>query len=186
MKCEKVSKKCSICGEIKPLDDFHNTKQMKDGKNSQCKVCRNANSRKSYHSLTPKEKRAFNKNRNRRTRGSKAAWYQRPENNDRIKSKINKQYQENRKQIIEQLGGVCSHPNCNSTEDLQLDHINPLEKSYSISERISSWDIKKLQPEIDKCQLLCPKHHLEKTIEDGRKYGFHGFIKPKKVRKEKK
>ena len=114
----------------------------------------------------------------------KAEWYQR--NKQSVLEKINGQYKDRRKQIIEQLGGVCSHPNCNSTEDLQLDHINPLEKSYSISERISSWDIKKLQPEIDKCQLLCPKHHLEKTIEDGRKYGFHGFIKPKKVRKEKK
>ena len=114
----------------------------------------------------------------------KAEWYQR--NKKSVLEKINGQYKDRRKQIIEQLGGVCSHPNCNSTEDLQLDHINPLEKSYSISTRISSWDIKKLQPEIDKCQLLCPKHHLEKTIEDGRKYGFHGFIKPKKVRKEKK
>ena len=113
----------------------------------------------------------------------KAEWYQR--NKQSVLEKINGQYKDRRKQIIEQLGGVCSHPNCNSTEDLQLDHINPLEKSYSISERISSWDIKKLQPEIDKCQLLCPKHHLEKTIEDGRKYGFHGFIKPKKVKKRK-
>ena len=113
----------------------------------------------------------------------KAEWYKK--NKERILDKTNKKYSERREQIIEQLGGVCSHSNCNSTEDLQLDHINPLEKSYSISERISSWDIKKLQPEIDKCQLLCPKHHLEKTIEDGRKYGFHGFIKPKKVKKRK-
>ena len=113
----------------------------------------------------------------------KAEWYQR--NKKSVLEKINGQYKDRRKQIIEQLGGVCSHPNCNSTEDLQLDHINPLEKSYGISQRISSWDIKKLQPEIDKCQLLCPKHHLEKTIEDGRKYGFHGFIKPKKVKKRK-
>tara|TARA_B100001989_G_C24085639_1_gene244550 strand:- start:67 stop:462 length:396 start_codon:yes stop_codon:yes gene_type:complete len=113
----------------------------------------------------------------------KAEWYQR--NKKSVLEKINGQYKDRRKQIIEQLGGVCSHPNCNSTENLQLDHINPLEKSYGISTRISSWDIKKLQPEIDKCQLLCPKHHLEKTIADGRKYGFHGFIKPKKVRKEK-
>ena len=99
----------------------------------------------------------------------KAEWYQR--NKKSVLEKINGQYKDRRKQIIEQLGGVCSHPNCNSTEDLQLDHINPLEKSYSISERISSWDIKKLQPEIDKCQLLCPKHHLEKTLKDAKIYG---------------
>ena len=68
---------------------------------------------------------------------------------------------------------MCSHPHCNCTIDLQLDHINPLEKSYDISERLSSWNIRKLQPEIKKCQLLCPKHHAQKTKEDAKKYGYH-------------
>ena len=135
-------KKCSTCGEVKSLDDFHNNKNSKDGKQNECKVCRNAKGRKEYNSLSSKEKSA----RGRRN---------------------------NRKLIIEQLGGVCSYPGCNCTEDLQLDHINPLEKEYNISERLSSWDFKKLQPEIDKCQLLCPKHHLEKTLKDAKKYGYN-------------
>ena len=101
----------------------------------------------------------------------KAEWYQK--NKESILNKTNKQYSERREQVIEQLGGVCSHPNCNCTENLQFDHINPLEKEYNISERLSSWDIKKLQPEIDKCQLLCPKHHLEKTLKDAKKYGYN-------------
>ena len=99
----------------------------------------------------------------------KAEWYQR--NKKSVLKKINGQYQENRKLVIEQLGGVCSYPGCDCTVDLQLDHINPLEKEFDISERLSSWDIKKLQPEIDKCQLLCPKHHLEKTLKDAKIYG---------------
>ncbi len=113
----------------------------------------------------------------------KAEWYQR--NKKSVLKKINGQYQENRKLVIEQLGGVCSYPGCNCTVDLQLDHINPLEKEFNISERLSSWDISKLQPEIDKCQLLCPKHQLEKTIEDGKKYGFSHIIRSKKVKKRK-
>ena len=131
---------------------------------------KNRRERERYAKLSPEEKKARSKRNNIITRKTKAKWYQK--NKVSILEKINGQYENNRKLIIEQLGGVCSHPECNCTEDLQLDHINPLEKEYNISERLSSWDIKKLQPEIDKCQLLCPKHHLEKTIKDGKKYGF--------------
>ena len=101
----------------------------------------------------------------------KAEWYQK--NKESILNKTNKQYSERREQVIEQLGGVCSHPNCNCTENLQFDHINPLEKSYNISERLSSWNIRRLQPEIKKCQLLCPEHHFQKTKEDAKKYGYN-------------
>ena len=65
----------------------------------------------------------------------KAEWYQR--NKKSVLKKINGQYQENRKLVIEQLGGVCSYPGCNCTVDLQLDHINPLEKEFNIY-RVSS------------------------------------------------
>ena len=94
-------------------------------------------------------------------------------NKERILNKTNKQYQERREQLIEQLGGVCSHENCNCTINLQFDHIDPSKKRYNISERFSSWDLKRLQPEIKKCQLLCPEHHLQKTKEDAKKYGYH-------------
>ena len=164
-------KKCTNCGEVKSLDDYHNKKNSKDGKQNECKVCRNAKGRKEYSSLSSKEKSARGRRNNRRTRVTKGKWYQ--NNKVEILEKINGQYEKNRRLIIEQLGGVCSYPGCNCTEDLQLDHINPLEKEYNISERLSSWDIKKLQPEIDKCQLLCPKHHLEKTLKDAKKYGFN-------------
>ena len=132
---------------------------------------KNRRERERYAKLSPEEKKARSKRNNIITRKTKSKWYQK--NKVEILEKINGQYENNRKLIIEQLGGVCSHPECNCTEDLQLDHIDPLEKEYNISERLSSWDIKKLQSEIDKCQLLCPKHHLEKTIKDGKKYGFN-------------
>ena len=101
----------------------------------------------------------------------KAEWYQK--NKVKILDKTNKQYQERREQVIEQLGGVCSHPDCNCTINLQLDHIDPSKKRYNISERLSSWDLKRLQPEIKKCKLLCPEHHAQKTKEDAKKYGYH-------------
>lgn len=33
-------KRCSKCGEMKPLDEFHNDKWSKDGKQARCKACR--------------------------------------------------------------------------------------------------------------------------------------------------
>lgn len=33
-------KKCSKCGQVKPLDDFHLNKAMRDGHQGQCKECR--------------------------------------------------------------------------------------------------------------------------------------------------
>ncbi len=33
-------KKCSRCGNIKPIDEFYNDKDSKDGKGYRCKACR--------------------------------------------------------------------------------------------------------------------------------------------------
>ncbi len=36
-----VVKKCSACNEIKPLEDFPNSKKTKDGKDYLCRACKN-------------------------------------------------------------------------------------------------------------------------------------------------
>ena len=74
-------------------------------------------------------------------------------------------YEENRIKAIEQLGGVCSHPGCNCTEDLQFNHINPADKLYETSSLLSGklFINKRLQDELIKCNLLCKKHHKEET-----------------------
>lgn len=70
---------------------------------------------------------------------------------------------------IEYLGGKCV--NCYSTENLQMDHKNPDEK---IHHRIWSWSRDKRFAELDKCQLLCPSCHSEKTRRNGER-GKHGL-----------
>ena len=62
--------------------------------------------------------------------------------------------------MISYLGGVCTK--CGTNENLHIDHIDSNTKSFDIS---SNWGIKweKLQKELDKCQLLCQKHHIEKS-----------------------
>lgn len=66
--------------------------------------------------------------------------------------------------MLEYLGGKCVR--CNSCTDLQIDHIDHLDKSFNISNNWGlSWD--KLVVELDKCQLLCADCHLQKTLEEG-------------------
>lgn len=53
---------------------------------------------------------------------------------------------------------------CGSTENLELDHINPDDKKYSPA---ALWSMAKNNPnriaELEKCQTLCSFHHKEKT-----------------------
>lgn len=65
---------------------------------------------------------------------------------------------------IEQLGGKCVH--CETTENLQFDHINALDKSFYLS-KMSSCSEVKWKEELSKCQLLCKDCHLNKTISAG-------------------
>ena len=87
-----------------------------------------------------------------------------------------KRYYVKKREIISKLGGKCKK--CGATKNLQIDHINPKDKQFSVTLLLSfSW--KKVENEIKKCQLLCKKHHMEKTIlEQGNKIakGNHGTL----------
>lgn len=73
-------------------------------------------------------------------------------------------YEKRKHKIFEFLGGKCVE--CGSVHDLQIDHTNHLDKNFTIS---SSWGISwdRLLPELLKCQLLCKKCHLDKTLAEG-------------------
>lgn len=68
-------------------------------------------------------------------------------------------YQRRRKERIDYLGGKCVK--CGSTSKLEFDHIDPSQKEYSISD--NHFELDRIKGELDKCQLLCHKHHAEKT-----------------------
>ena len=70
-------------------------------------------------------------------------------------------YKRNKQKCVDKLGGKCVE--CGSTELLQFDHINPLEKSFTIT---SNFHRKDLDEELAKCQLLCWECHMEKTKND--------------------
>ena len=74
------------------------------------------------------------------------------------------EWRHNRKKLcVEKLGGKCAK--CGTTEFLQFDHIKPSEKSFDISKRYTT-DLETLFEELDKCQLLCRRCHMEKTKDD--------------------
>lgn len=77
---------------------------------------------------------------------------------------FNSRRQARRQRFIEMLGGKCE--SCEATENLQFDHLDPREKSFSISKRIDApEDV--LLAEVGKCRLLCPSCHRNKTKEKG-------------------
>lgn len=67
--------------------------------------------------------------------------------------------------IFRYLGGKCVK--CGLKRGLHVDHINPFEKSFTISPNWArSWSV--LEPELKKCQLLCVECHAIKTSSDGK------------------
>lgn len=63
----------------------------------------------------------------------------------------------------EKLGGKCV--SCGVASDLQLDHVDPSTKSFTIG-RMSSCSEEKFWTEVAKCQLLCEPCHIVKTLQD--------------------
>ena len=85
-------------------------------------------------------------------------------------------YQKRKSKVIDFLGGKCVI--CGSTEQLEIDHINPSDKTFSINKKLS---IKHIN-ELEKCQLLCAIHHREKTAKEnsGFTHGtIYGFMRKK-------
>jgi len=66
-----------------------------------------------------------------------------------------------REKILILLGGKCSL--CDSTENLEIDHIDYKEKKFNISEFHSVAE-EKLLEEVTKCRLLCAECHHKKSI----------------------
>jgi len=69
--------------------------------------------------------------------------------------------QERRQILIEHLGGKCV--GCGTTTDLQFDHIDRTQKEFMISKCLD-YSMKRLLPEVDKCQLLCYSCHEYKSL----------------------
>lgn len=71
------------------------------------------------------------------------------------------------------LGGCCAI--CGSVVDLEFDHVDPRTKASTVS---ALWTASedRFHAELNKCQLLCRLHHIEKTVNE--RYGpvVHGEV----------
>ena len=64
----------------------------------------------------------------------------------------------------ELLGGHCVR--CDTTEDLEFDHIIPGSRTFLISIGIAKgYSRARLEAELQKCQLLCKSCHRKKSVE---------------------
>ncbi len=87
-----------------------------------------------------------------------------------------KRYHRLRKEAVDSLGGRCVK--CSSKEKLELDHINPKDKSIEVSMMLNV-SLKRFWEEVKKCQLLCkPCHSIKTILEQGKKpaRGTHGTL----------
>jgi 5-methylcytosine-specific restriction endonuclease McrA len=84
-------------------------------------------------------------------------------NKEKISEYNKKYYDKNKAYCIEYLGGKCVK--CGDIHNLQFDHIKREGKKYEISRRVHQ-DFIILKEELDKCQLLCPLCHLDKTASE--------------------
>lgn len=86
----------------------------------------------------------------------------------------NRRYHERRALMISILGGMCAK--CGSTDELEMDHVDPKSKVYSFTQIVLR-SLKVFLDEVAKCQLLCGKCHTSKTVFDaGNKPAEHGTL----------
>lgn len=90
--------------------------------------------------------------------------------NEYMKNYMLQRYHRRRELIIDELGGECTE--CGSTEELEIDHLNPEEKSFDWGKALAGYSEKRIREEIIKSQLLCNEHHEGKTRKDlAKKFG---------------
>jgi len=87
----------------------------------------------------------------------------REEYNAYMRDYMLKRYYKRRAEMIAFLGGKCEE--CNSIENLEIDHKDPAKKSMDLSKFWNlKWDL--VEDELMKCQLLCESCHAFKSIHD--------------------
>ena len=84
--------------------------------------------------------------------------------NEYMKKYVLERHRKRMAQAIALLGGKCAR--CGSIQDLDIDHIDPATKAFSISKKAAGVSEEKFQAELRKCQLLCRACHNDKSIRE--------------------
>ena len=72
----------------------------------------------------------------------------------------------NREFALTYLGAACVKCGLEDPEKLEFDHVDPSTKTMTIADMLAHGR-ERLIEELQKCQILCEEHHLEKSIANG-------------------
>ena len=153
---EYLGNKCSCCGKIQKVYDFHHIKEKEYSINE------GLNKKYSFEKLKSELDKCI------LLCGNCHAELHYEENIKINKLQISLLNKINRHKLkeecIQYLGGKCSLCSYDKCKDaLVFHHINPEEKEFGIGDAIKrNFPFIKIKPELDKCQLLCRNCHLEK------------------------
>lgn len=75
---------------------------------------------------------------------------------------MTERYHRRRNDFIEKRGGCCEK--CGSTDQLEIDHVDPAQKGFDIGKALSGWAESRIQEELSKCQVLCSDCHKKKSV----------------------
>lgn len=156
------SKRCTKCGFTKKLEDFNKSKACKDGHRTVCRNCTKEQDKKRL--LDPEQAQ---KGRDRALRH----YY---DNQEKAQNRNGNRQLLLKMKAVQVLGGKCEECGENHPACLQFHHINPEEKSFSLSTKTLAatiqfpWEV--ILEELKKCKLLCAnchaKHHSVWKEED--------------------
>ena len=134
-------KRCSTCGEVKPLEEFNKLKKAKDGRQWNCRDCNKANHYKDWD-------RHMAQIRARRAR----------------------RIAENRVWLIEYLE-VHPCVDCGEADIVVLEFDHLRDKHSNVSRLVlGGFEWAKVVAEIAKCEVVCANCHTRRTAERGRTY----------------
>jgi len=95
------TKKCSTCGEEKPLDEYYKDKSRKDGLAGRCKLCKKQYYQENKERILEQKKQYNQENKERLAEYQKQY---RQENKERIAERDKQRYQKNKERRLEQMG----------------------------------------------------------------------------------
>jgi hypothetical protein len=165
-----VTKKCTKCGVVKPLDDFYRNKNKpNDHRELSCKVCMNKQQRK--HRAQSEVKAQIRKYRAQ------------PE----VKKRAREYWQENKLAAFERIGGVrCVLCGCTESIFLSVDHTNKNGNKHRKQERsaqkITQWILTATDVELHKWNLRVLCHNCNTATRDISNKEIQAAIKRERVR----
>lgn len=130
-------KKCSRCGQEKPVDSFSKNSSKKDGLNSYCKSCQKVLKDKHYR-----------------------------DNKEKYKARTKKDKGELRRWINDEKSRPCADCGIRYPYwVMDFDHRESETKLDNISSMVSRRSVAAIKEEISKCDVVCANCHRQRTHE---------------------